>query len=81
MEKKAFRITPRAVAALVLVLCLVVLPVTAVGMEASEGQRGAAHAWREVHGFFGLLFTISGLTHAIFNRRQIAGHLRNLFGQ
>jgi hypothetical protein len=80
MEKKAFRITPRALAALVLVLCLVVLPVTAVGMEAAEGNRRAAHAWREVHGFFGLLFAISGLAHAILNRRQIAGHIKGLLG-
>jgi hypothetical protein len=80
MEKKPFRITPRAVAALVLGLCLIVLPLTALGMEASEGHRGAAHAWREVHGFFGLLFTISGLSHAILNRRQITSHIKGFLG-
>ncbi len=80
MEKKSFRITPRAIAALVLALCLVALPVTAIGMEASEGQRGAAHAWKEVHGLFGLVFTLSGLTHAIFNRRQITSYIKGLLG-
>jgi hypothetical protein len=90
MPERTFRFTFRSFVALVLLVCLIALPLTAIGMESSSGHeiadiqlrmRGAKHFWRELHEFFGLLFVASGICHALFNRRQIAGYLRGAVGR
>lgn len=90
MPERTFRFTFRSFVALVLLVCLIALPLTAIGMEANEGHefadiqlrgRGAEHIWRELHGIFGLLFVASGLCHALFNRKQIANYLKGAVGR
>ena len=89
MPEKSFRLTLRSLVALLLLVCLIALPVTALGMESARAHQfadiqvrlqGSGHIWRELHEAFGILFVLSGICHALLNRRQIANYLKGRVG-
>lgn len=90
MPEKTFRFTLRSLAALLLLLSLIALPVTAIGMEIAREGHELAHVevkmhagevWAGFHQVFGLIFVISGICHAILNRRQILAHIKGAIGR
>lgn len=91
MTEKTFRFTFRSVVALMLLLCLIALPITAIGIVASEGpelanvqvnfEEGAGEIWSAIHVTFGILLVISGLCHAVLNRRQLVNHIKGAIGR
>jgi uncharacterized membrane protein len=89
MPEKTFRLTFRSLVALLLLVCLIALPVTAIGMETAHTREfadiqvrlySAKHVWRELHVMFGILFVASGVCHALLNRRLIANYLMGRVG-
>lgn len=69
------KITTRSVTSLVLLCTLIMLPLSAIITHATHGTR-ICHVWLHLHVFFGVLFTVAGICHVIFNWRAIIHYLR-----
>ncbi len=65
----------RRVISLTLFLTLVAMPVSALIAHAMHGVRGSHHIWIHIHVICGVLFTVAGIFHIVYNWRTLKHYL------
>ena len=68
------RFNKRAIASLSLLFTAIMMPVSVWIAHATQ-ETAACHTWLHLHGLFGVVFTVAGIFHIIYNRRALMHYL------
>lgn len=71
------KINKRAVTSIGLFITLILMPVSALIVHITHGQP-SSHVWLHIHVIAGILFTVFGILHAIYNWKALK---RYIFGK
>ena len=86
-DKTSKRFSFRSIVAMLLMICVIGLAVTALGMDDDGGERVAnavldhESLWKEIHGLFGITLVAASLCHIYLNRRPMMNHFKKALGR
>jgi uncharacterized membrane protein len=64
----------RKVVSLILFATFIMLPISGVYIHATHGE-ATSHKWLHLHVIFGIIFTIAGIYHIVYNWRVLKHYL------
>jgi len=74
MKKASKQPNKRAVVSVILFICFLILPSTAIVIEVMEEVAPlsfAIHVWTAIHSLAGIVFTVAGVYHTVYNWKSL----------
>lgn len=74
MKKKTNK---RSIISIGLLISLIMIPITAILAHATHITETTSHLWLHVHVLFGILFTVFGIFHIVYNWRALKYYIKS----
>ncbi len=74
MENKRKRLSKRAIISIGLLISVVMMPITAIFIHVTHGL-SISHFWLHLHVLFGVIFSIFGVIHFVYNWRVLKSYI------
>ena len=66
----------RAIVSLILLFSLIMMPVSGIIVHITHGK-AISHTWLHLHALSGIIFSIAGMFHVVYNWRILKNYLVN----
>lgn len=77
MKKAKKKANKRAIISIGLLISLIMMPITGIFTHATHRAEATSNLWLHIHVIFGILFTIFGILHFVYNWRTLKHYIKS----